>query len=197
VYVRAQVVQDMTGFGLRSHRPLFSVLAQVTTPWGLSPDVHFGPEGIGNCTRVLQVTQSRNANYPQVLKQLIVINAPRVVDLAWGLVKPFLRERTRKKVEIKREKLAILLLKEKMAPYVAARKRGWCHGELQGKLHVGSRWCSDCIPMRYGGEMEDPPMPQMVPVADYLASSVLARRCSGLHTRATCARPPGAAFAAD
>lgn len=80
------VVQDMNGFGLRSHRKLMTILSQVTT--------------------------MRNENYPQILKRLVVINAPRVIDMAFNLVKPLLRERTRKKIQFVRGANVLSCLKE-------------------------------------------------------------------------------------
>ncbi|EDQ86341.1 uncharacterized protein MONBRDRAFT_28275 [Monosiga brevicollis MX1] len=110
------VVQDLTGFGLRSHRPLTTFLGEVT--------------------------QCRNANYPQILKTMVVINAPRVIDVAWNLVKPFLRERTRRKIQILR----------------GTGADRWFQGCMDRKN----------VPRRFGGFADDPVPPTAVPESAYL-----------------------------
>lgn len=70
---RMVVVQDLAGVGLRSmHRP-FTSLMQL-------------------------VTRVRTDHYPQVLKHMVIINAPTVINVLYALVKPMLTERTRRKV---------------------------------------------------------------------------------------------------
>eukprot|EP01147_Barroeca_monosierra_P007064 gene7064-7644_t len=73
------VVQDMSGWSLRSmHKPLVNM--------------------------VMETTHIRNANYPQILKKMVIINPPTIIGMCWSLIKPFLRERTRRKVSIVRGK---------------------------------------------------------------------------------------------
>jgi len=49
---------------------------------------------------MLYIIQMYEANCPELLRRVFVINAPRVFTLAWNIIKPLLRERTRQKVQI-------------------------------------------------------------------------------------------------
>jgi len=48
----------------------------------------------------LQLIQMYEANYPELLRRVFVLNAPRVFTIAWNMIKPFLHERTRSKIQI-------------------------------------------------------------------------------------------------
>lgn len=47
-----------------------------------------------------KITGFYEDNYPEVMKNILVINAPRIFPIAYALVKPFLNEVTRNKVKI-------------------------------------------------------------------------------------------------
>ncbi|KAF6278465.1 hypothetical protein mRhiFer1_014990 [Rhinolophus ferrumequinum] len=68
-------------------------------------------------------------NYPETLKRLFVIKAPKLFPVAYNLVKPFLSEETRKKIMVLGGNWKEVLLK-----YVSP----------------------DQVPMEYGGTMTDP-----------------------------------------
>ncbi|ELK31521.1 SEC14-like protein 2, partial [Myotis davidii] len=68
-------------------------------------------------------------NYPEKLKRLFVIKAPKLFPVAYNLVKPFLSEETRKKIMVLGANWKEVLLK-----YISA----------------------DQVPVEYGGTMTDP-----------------------------------------
>ncbi|XP_014397914.1 PREDICTED: SEC14-like protein 2 [Myotis brandtii] len=68
-------------------------------------------------------------NYPEKLKRLFVIKAPKLFPVAYNLVKPFLTEETRKKIMVLGANWKEVLLK-----YISA----------------------DQVPVEYGGTMTDP-----------------------------------------
>lgn len=43
------------------------------------------------------------ANYPEYLGHMFIINAPLVFSAMWRLIKPWLEERTHKKIQVRRE----------------------------------------------------------------------------------------------
>ncbi|EGD79386.1 hypothetical protein PTSG_09796 [Salpingoeca rosetta] len=115
------VVQDMTGWSLRSmQKPLINM--------------------------VMETTHLRNANYPQILRKMIIINPPTIIGMCWSLVKPFLRERTRRKIMIVRGKPSQFL------------------SEFMDESQ---------LPRMYGGLAPDPSMPpSKVPEDAYLANQM-------------------------
>jgi hypothetical protein len=48
----------------------------------------------------LELIQIFEANYPEVLRVIWVINAPAIFNILWGIIKPFLTERTTSKIRI-------------------------------------------------------------------------------------------------
>ncbi|CAG7833219.1 unnamed protein product [Allacma fusca] len=51
-------------------------------------------------TMLLELVQIFEANYPEILRVIWVINAPAVFNILWGIIKPFLTERTTSKIRI-------------------------------------------------------------------------------------------------
>jgi hypothetical protein len=48
----------------------------------------------------LQLVQFYEANYPEFLRRVFVINAPKIFSLLYSMIKPFMHEKTRNKVQI-------------------------------------------------------------------------------------------------
>eukprot|EP00056_Hartaetosiga_gracilis_P011653 m.177373 g.177373 ORF g.177373 m.177373 type:complete len:450 (+) comp13547_c0_seq1:85-1434(+) len=115
------VVQDMTNWSMRHmHKSLIGM--------------------------VMETTKVRNANYPQILKTMIVINPPTIINMCWKLIKPFLRERTRKKIH-----------------FVKGNP----------KEHLLKIMSEETIPLMFGGTAPDPPFPPSpVPESMYLTSQL-------------------------
>ncbi|CAG7721232.1 unnamed protein product [Allacma fusca] len=49
---------------------------------------------------ILELVKIFEANYPEVLRVIWVVNAPAIFSVLWGLVKPFLTDRTTSKIRI-------------------------------------------------------------------------------------------------
>eukprot|EP00730_Choanoeca_flexa_P014627 TRINITY_DN6463_c1_g1_i3.p1 TRINITY_DN6463_c1_g1~~TRINITY_DN6463_c1_g1_i3.p1 ORF type:complete len:442 (+),score=76.56 TRINITY_DN6463_c1_g1_i3:146-1471(+) len=128
------VVQDLSHIKIRAMRPFFPVLSQITA--------------------------LRNANYPQVLKTMIVINAPTMIDIAWNLVKGLLRERTRRKIVFVKSSNAVT--------------------KLQNLVDENN------LPQRYGGKMQDPSLPIPVPESAHLSASLSKSMDRSLTVAARC-----------
>eukprot|EP00117_Sycon_ciliatum_P039051 scpid54186/ scgid4369/ SEC14-like protein 2; Alpha-tocopherol-associated protein; Squalene transfer protein; Supernatant protein factor len=62
---------------------------------GLSIQKHFAPKGIQYVVEMVKVFE---ANFPEILEAVYIVNVPSIFDLAYNIVKPFLNEVTRKKV---------------------------------------------------------------------------------------------------
>ena len=48
----------------------------------------------------LQLVQFYEANYPEFLRRVFVINAPKIFSLLYSMIKPFMHEKTKNKVQI-------------------------------------------------------------------------------------------------
>uniref|UniRef100_A0A0P5RU89 Cral/trio domain-containing protein n=1 Tax=Daphnia magna TaxID=35525 RepID=A0A0P5RU89_9CRUS len=48
----------------------------------------------------MQMLQMNEANYPEFLRRIFVINAPKIFSILYSLAKPFMHEKTRNKVQI-------------------------------------------------------------------------------------------------
>eukprot|EP00049_Salpingoeca_infusionum_P013124 m.245299 g.245299 ORF g.245299 m.245299 type:complete len:501 (-) comp15365_c1_seq3:183-1685(-) len=114
------VVSDMGGWGMKQMtRPFLNI--------------------IGDITRV------RTDNYPQILSKMIIINPPTIIGICWSLIKPFLRERTRKKIEI-------------------------IKGNPSTRLQEIAT--PDNLPKRYGGTATDPATPGTIPQEFYFENQL-------------------------
>mmetsp|Transcript_9173 Transcript_9173/g.11454 ORF Transcript_9173/g.11454 Transcript_9173/m.11454 type:complete len:281 (-) Transcript_9173:2066-2908(-) len=49
---------------------------------------------------IREVSSLSVANYPEMVERVVIVNAPSMVSMFWKVIKPFLPERTRKKVKI-------------------------------------------------------------------------------------------------
>ncbi|KAJ1530745.1 hypothetical protein ONE63_005600 [Megalurothrips usitatus] len=81
---------------------------------------------------VVSLLQMYEANYPEILKNCYIINAPRVFSIAWSVVKNFLNDYTQSKIHI-----------YKADP-----------GKWQPSLLEGIP--ADQLPRHFGGTMEEP-----------------------------------------
>eukprot|EP00045_Choanoeca_perplexa_P010180 m.101794 g.101794 ORF g.101794 m.101794 type:complete len:449 (+) comp15185_c0_seq1:165-1511(+) len=114
------VVQDLSHLNIMQARPFFPVVSQITA--------------------------CRNANYPQILKAMIIMNAPTMIDVGWKLIRRLLRERTRRKITFAKSSTAV--------------------AKLKGIVDEHN------LPKRYGGRMADPALPKPVALEDYLSTSL-------------------------
>ncbi|XP_046633881.1 SEC14-like protein 2 [Daphnia pulicaria] len=73
---QACVIMDMAGFSMRhiTYKPALET--------------------------ALQLVQFYEANYPEFLRRVFVINAPKIFSLLYSMIKPFMHEKTRNKVQI-------------------------------------------------------------------------------------------------
>ncbi|RXG56814.1 SEC14-like protein 2 [Armadillidium vulgare] len=85
------------------------------------------PEGLDS---TLELVQTYEANYPEILKYAFVINAPKIFSAAFALIKPFMNENTIRKVKI-------------------FGTRGWQEVIL-------NEISPDQLPVHWGGTMTDP-----------------------------------------
>jgi len=81
----------------------------------------------------IQVVQFYEANYPEYLRRVFVINAPRIFNLAFAIIRPFLNEATANKVRIV----------------------GGSDGSQWAKTLL-EEIDADQLPAHYGGTMTDP-----------------------------------------
>ncbi|CAG7721231.1 unnamed protein product [Allacma fusca] len=49
---------------------------------------------------VIELIQIFEANYPEILRVVWIVNAPAIFNVLWGVIKPFLTERTNSKIRI-------------------------------------------------------------------------------------------------
>jgi len=54
----------------------------------------------GVISMLIELIQTFEANYPEILRVVWVINAPAIFNILWGIIKPFLTERTTSKIRI-------------------------------------------------------------------------------------------------
>ena len=80
----------------------------------------------------LQLVQFYEANYPEFLRRVFVINAPKIFALLYSMMKPFMHEKTRNKVHI--------------YSYDAAQWKAALLEDIDPKE----------LPVCYGGTMTDP-----------------------------------------
>ncbi|XP_057372019.1 SEC14-like protein 2 [Daphnia carinata] len=105
---QATIILDMDGFSMRhiTHKPALDT--------------------------VLQLLQMNEANYPEFLRRIFVINAPKVFSIMYSLAKPFMHEKTRKKVHI------------------------YSHDAEQWKAALLEDFDPQELPACYGGTLTDP-----------------------------------------
>ncbi|CAG7785506.1 unnamed protein product, partial [Allacma fusca] len=51
-------------------------------------------------TMLIEMIKTFEDNYPEILRVIFVINAPAIFSILWGIIKPFLTERTTSKIRI-------------------------------------------------------------------------------------------------
>jgi hypothetical protein len=81
---------------------------------------------------VIQLVQLYEANYPELLRRVFVINAPKIFSILYSMVEPFMHERTRSKIQI------------------------FSHDSVQWKAALLTDIDPDQLPAMYGGTMTDP-----------------------------------------
>jgi hypothetical protein len=72
------------------------------------------------------------ANYPELLRRVFVINAPKILPILWSMVIPFMHQRTRDKIQV------------------------YGHDSKQWKAALLADIDPDQLPVCYGGTMTDP-----------------------------------------
>lgn len=80
----------------------------------------------------IQLIQLYEANYPELLYRVFVVNAPKVFSIAYSMLKPFLHERTKNKIQI------------------------FSHDSKQWKAAILTTVDPEELPVAYGGTMTDP-----------------------------------------
>uniref|UniRef100_A0A0P5RR80 Cral/trio domain-containing protein n=1 Tax=Daphnia magna TaxID=35525 RepID=A0A0P5RR80_9CRUS len=80
----------------------------------------------------IKIIQIYEANYPEYLSRVFVINAPKVFSIAYPILKPFIHERTRDKIKI------------------------FGHDSKQWKAAILAEVDPEELPAAYGGSMTDP-----------------------------------------
>ena len=80
----------------------------------------------------IQVVQIYEANYPELLRRVFVINAPKIFSILYSMALPFIHERTRSKIQI------------------------FSHDSKQWKAALLAEIDPDQLPAMYGGTMTDP-----------------------------------------
>ncbi|XP_057372032.1 SEC14-like protein 2 [Daphnia carinata] len=93
----------------------------------------------------IKIIQIYEANYPEYLSRVFVINAPKVFSIAYPILKPFIHERTRDKIKI------------------------FGHDSKQWKAAILAEVDPEELPAAYGGTMTDPDgNPDCITIASFL-----------------------------
>ncbi|EFX85361.1 hypothetical protein DAPPUDRAFT_193891 [Daphnia pulex] len=80
----------------------------------------------------IQLIQMYESNYPELLRRVYIINAPKIFSILYSIVAPFMHQRTRDKIQI------------------------FTHDEKQWKAALLADIDPDQLPVCYGGTMTDP-----------------------------------------
>ena len=81
---------------------------------------------------VIQLVQIYEANYPELLRRVFVINAPKIFSIFYSILVPFMNQRTKDKIQI------------------------FSHEPKQWKAALLADIDPDQLPFAYGGTMTDP-----------------------------------------
>jgi hypothetical protein len=81
---------------------------------------------------VIQCFQMYEANYPELLRRVFIINAPKIFSILYSIVTPFMHERTRDKIQV------------------------YGQDSKQWKATLLADIDPDQLPASYGGTMTDP-----------------------------------------
>lgn len=81
---------------------------------------------------VIQCIQMYEANYPELLRRVFIINAPKIFSILYSIVTPFMHQRTRDKIQV------------------------YGHDSKQWKAALLADIDPDQLPASYGGTMTDP-----------------------------------------
>ncbi|XP_046460719.1 SEC14-like protein 2 [Daphnia pulex] len=81
---------------------------------------------------VIQCVQMYEANYPELLRRVFIINAPKIFSILYSIVTPFIHQRTRDKIQV------------------------YGHDSKQWKAALLADIDPDQLPVSYGGTMTDP-----------------------------------------
>ncbi len=94
------VVLDLAGVGLgHLYGPFTHLIKDIVKSAG--PGAAGSGGGRGAQSRALGGV-AFEANYPQTLRYCVIVNAPAVFPMAYALVKPFLPDRTKRKIVVLR-----------------------------------------------------------------------------------------------
>lgn len=80
----------------------------------------------------IQLVQLYEGNYPELLRRVFIINAPKIFSVLFSMLKPFMHEKTRHKIQI------------------------FSHDAKQWKAALLEDIAADQLPVCYGGTMTDP-----------------------------------------
>jgi hypothetical protein len=80
----------------------------------------------------IQLVQLYEGNYPELLRRVYVINAPKIFSVLFSMLKPFMHEKTKNKVQI------------------------YSHDSSIWKAALLAEIDPDQLPVCYGGTMTDP-----------------------------------------
>jgi hypothetical protein len=79
----------------------------------------------------IQLVQMYESNYPESLRRVFVINAPKILPILWSMVIPFMHQRTRDKIQV------------------------YGHDSKQWKAALLADIDPDQLPVCYGGTLTD------------------------------------------
>uniref|UniRef100_A0A6V0GH43 CRAL-TRIO domain-containing protein n=1 Tax=Zooxanthella nutricula TaxID=1333877 RepID=A0A6V0GH43_9DINO len=152
VYTMTRLQQAMEELSVADGRPhmYFTVVVDLA---GLGVK-HMNRRSLSEYQQLVRIDEDL---YPEMVKRVIVVNAPRIFDTIWSIVKYFFDEGTRAKIQIAGKTRPEVAL----APFLESK---WIPQALGGDLHVGSGGCDSayCEPFIIGA----------TPVSDDLRQSI-------------------------
>ncbi|XP_046460749.1 SEC14-like protein 2 [Daphnia pulex] len=86
-------------------------------------------QAMDSAVKIIQVYE---ANYPELLYRVFIVNAPKIFSILFNMIKPFLHERTRSKIQI------------------------FSHDAKQWKAAILADVIAEELPVSYGGTLTDP-----------------------------------------
>lgn len=139
VYVITRIMQAMEELSRDRNKPIMQMTVVVDCA-DLSMKL-FNTKGIANykaCVRTME------DNFPEIVKRVIVVRAPRIAYMLWSLVSRFFDEGTRDKIQIADVSRTMEVLSSFIDPK-------WVPEALGGRHRIGSSdWCGPCIPTKGG-----------------------------------------------
>lgn len=139
VYVITRIMQAMEELSRNKQKPVMQMTVVVDCA-----DLSTKLLNIKGITKYKACVRTMEDNFPEIVKRVVVVRAPRIAYVLWNLVSRFFDEGTRDKIQIADSQRTIEVLSSFIDPK-------WVPEALGGQHRIGSSgWCHPCIPTKGG-----------------------------------------------